>query len=84
MIAANLDLRDPCHGPRGGRFGADEVDAELGLKSPHSVNSVHVAAAQSHDRHQSKRPRRNSRFPDAQAGKAMLINKDSNIKAESV
>jgi hypothetical protein len=33
MIAANLDLRDPCHGPRGGQFDADEVDSELGLKS---------------------------------------------------
>jgi hypothetical protein len=43
MIAANLDLRDPCHGPRG-QFDADEVDSELGLKSPHSENSVHVAA----------------------------------------
>jgi len=31
MVAANLDLRDPCHGPHGGQFDADEVDSELGL-----------------------------------------------------
>jgi hypothetical protein len=27
MIAANLDLRDPCHGPRGGQVDAPKEDA---------------------------------------------------------
>ena len=48
IVVADLDLRDPRHGPCGGQFDAEEVDSELGMKSPATFRVVQTRSFTSH------------------------------------